>query len=95
MKILCTHPGRLGDLVWALPAVRWLSETYKCRVDLWLECELAPLKEVLEAQPYIGSVVIDTDWVTVEGAPRQPARPPSEAYAAHLRTHASLDSLYC
>lgn len=76
MKILVTHPGKLGDLVWALPTVRWLAETYKCPVDLWLERELAPLKEVLEAQGYIGKVFVDPDWVTVEGAPRTPIVPP-------------------
>lgn len=62
MKILCTFPGRFGDLLWALPTIRALSESYGQPVDLLICGEFAGLVPLLIQQPYLASVTADPGW---------------------------------
>jgi hypothetical protein len=79
MKVLATHPGRYGDLLWALPTVRALATTYGCQVDLLLSPNYSDphLCTLLEQQIYIGTVTSTRDWEIVETAPITPRIPPN------------------
>jgi hypothetical protein len=79
MKILCTHPGRYGDCLWALPTVRALSQSAHVPVDLLLSPTYASngFQELLRQQDYIGTVTVAGDWEILETAPITPREPPS------------------
>jgi hypothetical protein len=73
--LLVTHPGLLGDLLWALPVVRKRAEREGAGQHLYLSTWCQPLKHLLEKQEYIDSVTVDPDWAPANAAPLPP-RPP-------------------
>lgn len=80
MNILCTMPGRHGDILWALPTVRAISETYGVPVDLCLSAKYGSLKDLIQRQEYTREVYVHEGWEIRESAPIQPRIPPhSEA----------------
>ena len=74
MRILCTFPGRAGDLLWALPTVRAISESLGHPVDLQIAGEFASMVDQLLKQPYLAGVIADPRWGMGDGweAPRLP-----------------------
>lgn len=60
--ILCTFPGRFGDLLWALPTVRAISEQAGEPVDLQIGGEFASIVPLLREQPYIRFAHADPRW---------------------------------
>ncbi len=62
MKILCSMPGRAGDIAWALPTVRAISEHFGVPVDLQIAGEFAPMLDLLLQQPYLAGVIPDSRW---------------------------------
>lgn len=60
--ILCTFPGRHGDILWALPTVRAISEAVGEPVGLQIAGEFNGLEPLLDAQPYIAFVYADSRW---------------------------------
>src|ERR1019366_8361277 len=62
MRILCTFPGRAGDLLWALPTMRAIAEAYDTPVDLLIAGEFAPMLPLLAQQPYLGQLSADPRW---------------------------------
>lgn len=77
MRILCTHPGKFGDLLWALPTVRAISETVETPVDLLVAREFDSILPLLRLQrQYLNTVRVDPDWETHDTAPRTPREPP-------------------
>ena len=76
MKILCTFPGKYGDLLWALPAIRALSRRVGARVDLQIAGAFGSIADLLQVQPYIGVILVDTGWAVQETAPMTPRIPP-------------------
>ncbi len=62
MSILCTFPGRHGDLLWALPTVRAISEHLNTKVDLLIAGEFAGILPLLVQQPYLDHIHADPDW---------------------------------
>lgn len=85
--IYATHPGKLGDLLWALPTARHISRQYGQQVHLWLPASLKPLQNLLEKQDYIGEIHLDYDWAvqdTAPASPRIPPKGPSDASVVHL-----------
>lgn len=73
-RILCTFPGRAGDLFWALPTIRAIAETTGQAVDLQFCGEFASLVPLLQQQPYLRHLWPDPRWGMSEGwqAPRLP-----------------------
>lgn len=67
MRILCTHPGRAGDLIWALPSVRAIAESLGEKVDLLTTGEFASLGPLLLQQDYIGSFCAHEGWNIGQG----------------------------
>jgi hypothetical protein len=65
--MLCTFPGRHGDLLWALPTLRALHDSGFGPVDLKIAGEFAGLVDLLERQPYLGHVYADPRWGMSQG----------------------------
>jgi hypothetical protein len=77
MRVLCTHAGRHGDALWALPTVRAIAETIGTPVDFCLSSQYRSLAPLISDQVYIGRAFADPAWDVVESAPVSPAEPPS------------------
>lgn len=80
MKILCTMPGKYGDILWALPTVRALSEGYGQAVDLVVSPRYGAIVPLLQDQPYIGEAWADADWDVQDTAPMTPRTPPDPSW---------------
>lgn len=63
-SVLCTFPGRYGDLLWALPAIRAIAESGGEPVDLQIAGEFAGILPLLQTCPYLGRVLADPRWAT-------------------------------
>jgi hypothetical protein len=61
-RILCTFPGRAGDLLWACSVIRDISAFHDTPVDLVIAGEFASLVPLLQQQPYLSSVAADPEW---------------------------------
>jgi hypothetical protein len=61
-RILVTHNGRYGDLIWALPPVRAISQRLGEPVDLVIPGEFASIVPLLQQQPYLSQVWSDGYW---------------------------------
>lgn len=83
MSFLVCHPGRYGDLFWALPTIRALAEYHGEPARLLLPADSmdgTPMQAVvplLEQQEYIGRVDVEAGWHITHDAPRKPRYPPS------------------
>lgn len=62
MRVLCSFPGRAGDLLWSLPSIRAVSEYYGQPVDLLIAGEFNSLIPLLRQQVYLGEVLSDSTW---------------------------------
>lgn len=72
-----TFPGKLGDLLWALPTIRHHQAVYGPH-RLYLSAHCRPLLNLLMKQPYLGGrVTVDPDWVPPDTAPMRPVPPDS------------------
>jgi hypothetical protein len=76
MRILTTFPGKFGDLLWALPTVRALSEAYGVPVDLQIAGDYERIAGLIERQEYIDHVWADHTWAVQQTAPISPRTPP-------------------
>jgi hypothetical protein len=94
--ILCTFPGKFGDLLWALPTVRAISETFGEPVDLQI-CQspkdFSTILPLVRVQPYIGTAEVNGFWQPREEGPspftpRRPEEtPPNYTHTFHLGYH--------
>lgn len=60
--ILTTFPGRYGDLLWSLPAIRAVAQANGGQVDLQIAGEFASLLPVLQEQAYLRYVWAEPTW---------------------------------
>jgi len=56
--IAVSHPGKIGDALYALPTVRYLCSRHNCKADFYTSGYCVPLVRLLEHQPFIRKVVI-------------------------------------
>lgn len=75
MKILCTFPGKFGDLIWALPTIRAISEAIGEPVDLVIAGAYGSIVPLLKRQAYLGVVWAEVDWQVQNTAPMTPRVP--------------------
>lgn len=61
--IAVSHPGKLGDVLYCLPTVRYLCEKYDTKADFFTSSYCTPLVRFLEYQSCIRKVVIPRDYV--------------------------------
>jgi SAM-dependent methyltransferase len=62
-KIACAHPGKIGDALYALPAVRELCRRHRTTADFYTSAYCAPMVRLIEAQACIERVVVSPDYV--------------------------------
>jgi hypothetical protein len=62
VSTLVTFPGRAGDILWALPSVRAVSEALGEPVDFLCTGEFQGLCELIGQQPYIASATATDAW---------------------------------
>jgi SAM-dependent methyltransferase len=62
-KLAMTHPGKMGDVIYTLPTIRWLCEKYNRKADFWTSSYCAPLKRLFEHQPYIDKLFVSPSYV--------------------------------
>jgi hypothetical protein len=85
-SVLCTFPGKYGDLLWALPTVRALADAYGGPVDLLTSERYSGLNDLISRQPYIRHAMHTSAWVVQDTAPMSPRVPPIEG-GAGLEVH--------
>jgi len=70
-------PGKLGDIMWALPTVRVIAEAAEEPVDLILSHQYgdASLRKLIEGADYIHATYADPLWSVQDTAPLSPPRP--------------------
>lgn len=85
MSLRLCHPGRFGDLLWALPTARALAEQDGEHVRLFIPPSIAALKPLLEQQgDYLTAVEVIDDWQVLDTAPASPRTPPGKEYLRSL-----------
>lgn len=62
MKIACTHPGKIGDALYALPAIRWLCEKHDCQADFYTSEYCRPLEPLMRQQSCIADFIVPSDY---------------------------------
>jgi len=62
-RIACTHPGKLGDALYAIPSIRELSRIHECKIDFYTSSYCEPLRRLFEAQDCIEHFVISDQYV--------------------------------
>lgn len=63
LKIAATHPGKHGDCIYALPAVKKLCELLGMRCDFYTSDYCAPLKTLFEYQSYVDHFYVAPNYV--------------------------------
>jgi len=76
VKVLCTMPGKFGDILWSLPTVRCLREAAGEPVDLVTSPTYGSIIDLIHGQPYIGKAMVHPKWEVRDTAPMTPQRPP-------------------
>lgn len=85
MRLLCTFPGKYGDLLWALPTIRALSERAGEPIDLCIAGAFGSIYPLVEAQPYIGTCEVLRWWEVLDTAPMTPRQPPYPTFQDHAK----------
>lgn len=87
MRVLCSFPGRAGDLLWALPTIRAVAEHFKAPVDLLIAGEFAGMIPLLTQQVYLGAVHADPAWTLTPPADWNPPEVVVEYAGEYDRTY--------
>jgi hypothetical protein len=83
--IAVAHPGKIGDLLYAIPVVESLCKKHNCSTDFYTSEYCRPVIPLLEYQPYIEKVVIPEDYVlTGYGQGVQPWKMPVNGTHDHV-----------
>lgn len=60
--IAVSHPGKIGDSLYALPTCKYLAEQYGERVDFYTSSYCEPMRPLVEYQPYINRMVVPAEY---------------------------------
>lgn len=91
--VLCTFPGRAGDLLWALPTIRALSRRLGTPVDLLICGEFAGMIPLLLQQSYLDHVWALDSWGMGDGW-QPPTERPEDASAFIRAQFSSIGGPY-
>ena len=76
MKILCTFPGKIGDLLWALPSLRAIAESLEgTPVDLVVGAPYGRICALITKQTYVRQAIAYESWPVQDTAPMSPREP--------------------
>ncbi len=94
-SILASFPGKYGDVLWALPTIRAISERYHTPVTLVLSATYGQhgFADLLNAQDYC-RVVVDPEWHPIEGAETAAQVPPCAKTPPYCDYHYQLHLSY-
>lgn len=78
-KVLCTFPGKYGDILWSLATVRQIAINERCSVDMVTMPQYRSLLPLLSFQSYIDKAFVVENWECT-GSPfgDQPCVPPKD-----------------
>lgn len=62
-KIAASHPGKLGDALYSLPTIRYLSKKYNTKIDFYTSRWCEPLRKLFEYQDCINKFIILDNYV--------------------------------
>ena len=62
-KILVTFPGKMGDLIYTLPAIMSLREHFDCEIDYQTSEYCRPAVSLIKSQPCVEDCFIDPDYI--------------------------------
>jgi len=62
-KVACTHPGKIGDTIYALPTVRKIAGILKTKSDFYTSEYCRPLKRLFEYQNCINRFYMPDSYV--------------------------------
>ena len=65
MTIAITHPGKMGDTLYALPLARLVSSLTGEQIDFYTSEYCKPLQNLIEYQSYVNECIIPADY-TIE-----------------------------
>lgn len=82
-RILVTHPGKFGDVLWALPTVRAISEAHGEPVDFATSVQYSDdsFRRLINKQPYVDIAFHIPGWMVYDTAPMTPREPTPELLA--------------
>jgi len=63
MAIATAHPGRLGDALYSLPAIKKICQLRECTSDFYTSSYCEPLRKLFERQSYIDNFYISPSYV--------------------------------
>ena len=63
VRFACAHPGKMGDALYSLPAIRELCKRHGSSADFYTSSYCAPLRRLFEAQECIDRFVVAEDYV--------------------------------
>ncbi len=76
-KVAFAHPGRIGDALYCLPAIRWICHQRQCQADFYTSSYCAPMKRLVEYQSYIDKFIVLNEYIVEGNGPgHQPWRMP-------------------
>ena len=59
--IACSHPGKIGDALYALPTMRALSKKFNCKVDFYTSKHCRPIKEFIYKEDFMNYIIEKLD----------------------------------
>lgn len=62
-RVLTSFSGKFGDILWALPTVRAVSQMKGERVDFCCMPQYKSLLPLIQAQPYVDKAFVVEDWL--------------------------------
>lgn len=75
--IACTHPGKIGDALYALPSMRWYAHKFGTQVDFYTSEHCRPLLKLVEYQSFVNKAYVAPNYVIQnKGQGVQPWRVP-------------------
>jgi hypothetical protein len=65
--IAVTHPGHIGDMLWAVPCARALAERHGCQVDFWTSSHCRNALDLLQAQSFVRHALVEELYTAQSG----------------------------
>jgi hypothetical protein len=63
MKFAAAHPGKIGDLLYILPSLRYIYEATRVKFDVYTSEYCLPVKELFEYQECVSGFYVAPDYI--------------------------------